>query len=91
MPLEANSVPQFEKAIARKPEDMQDKIWDKIELLLDNPNHPSLRVKKVRGIHQGDIWEASVDMQHRLTFKYTDDQNGIVLRNCNGHEVLKKP
>lgn len=57
-------------------------------LLSENLSHPSLRAKKVRSAT--DIWEASVTMSRRMTFQYAAD-GAIILRNCNGHEVLGRP
>ena len=79
----------FEKNSQRKPQDLQKKLWGKVAILQNDPSHPSLRVKKVRGTST-DIWEASIDMAHRITFEYTGDDR-IFLRNCNGHEVFKQP
>ena len=78
----------FDRNSQRKPRDLQKKLWEKVALLQENPQYPSLRTKRVRGT--SNIWEASVDMAHRITFEYTRDR-GIILRNCNGHEVLDRP
>ena len=89
MPLQVSFYPSFEKRCARKPPELQEKLWKQVEILRDNPGYPSLRVKKVRGA--GEIWEASIDMAHRMTFEYSADGSGIILRNCNGHEILRRP
>ena len=78
---------RFERAFKRKPADLRQALAEAIERLQADPSYPSLRVKKVRGI--SDVWEASIDMKHRLTFEYGPD--GIILRNCNGHEALARP
>ena len=81
----------FEKRSKRKSTVLQEKLWRQIELLRVDPQYPSLRVKKVRGVASDNIWEASIDMDHRLTFEYSDDGLTIILRNCNGHEVFNNP
>lgn len=59
-----------------------------IRLLADNPRHPSLQVKKIRGT--SDIWEARVDRQYRMSFEWTGDV--ILLRVVGNHDdVLKNP
>ena len=80
---------RFGRAFKHKTEDLQQAVIGAIELLKTDPSYPSLRVKKVRGIRSNDIWEASVAMKHRITFEYSTD--GIILRNCNGHEVFTQP
>jgi hypothetical protein len=53
----------------------------KLELLMGNPRHPSLRTKKIRC--QDGIFEASITMEVRLTWEYTED--GILLHNIGRH------
>ena len=56
--------------------------------MIENPRHPSLRVKKIQG--QAAIFEASITMSIRLTWQYSED--GILLRNIGEHDqTLKKP
>ncbi|MEW6572189.1 MAG: hypothetical protein AB1374_00925 [Bacillota bacterium] len=60
----------------------------KLELMMENPRHPSLRTKKIQG--QDDIFEASVTMDIRITWQYTED--GILLRNIGEHDkTLRNP
>lgn len=85
------STPRFDRAYEKKSAAQQDKLDETLERLRNNPAHPSLRVKRVRGTRSGEVWEASINMRRRLTFEYADDGESIVLRNCNGHEVLSSP
>jgi mRNA-degrading endonuclease RelE of RelBE toxin-antitoxin system len=60
----------------------------KLELLIENPRHPSLRTKKIQ--RQDSIFEASITMDIRMTWQYTED--GILLRNIGEHDrTLKNP
>lgn len=60
----------------------------KLEIMIKNPLHPSLRTKKIQG--QDRIFEASITMDIRMTWEYTED--GILLRNIGEHnKTLKKP
>lgn len=81
---------RFERAYKRKTEDQKQAVAEAITRLKVNPSHPSLRVKKVRGAGQQDIWEASTNMKHRITFEYSSS-DGVIFRNCNGHEVFNNP
>lgn len=57
-------------------------LKNKLKLLLENPRHPSLRVKKIKG--QNDIFEASITIKIRITWQYYND--GILLRNLGEHD-----
>ena len=60
----------------------------KLKLLIENPRHPSLRVKKIKG--QNHVFEASITMKIRITWQYYND--GILLRNLGEHDkTLGKP
>jgi len=63
-------------------------LKNKLELMIENPRHPSLRTKKIQG--QDNIFEASITMDIRITWQYTED--GIWLRNIGEHDrTLKNP
>jgi len=63
---------------------------DQVEKFLkhveDNPQHPSLRTKKIQGTDA--IYEASINMAIRVTFHYVKP-NTIYLRNVGEHNILK--
>ena len=60
----------------------------KLELMVENPRHPSLRSKKIQGID--GIFEVSVNMDIRMTWQYTED--GILLRKIGEHDkTLSNP
>ena len=52
-------------------------LKSKLELMDQNPKHPSLRTKRIKG--SSDIYEASITMNYRMTWQYYQD--GILLRN----------
>jgi mRNA interferase RelE/StbE len=68
--------------------DTQKALKSKLELMDQNPKHPSLRTKKIKG--SSDIYEARITMNHRMTWQYYND--GILLRNIGEHDkTLKNP
>ena len=70
------------------PLEVQRSLKKKLDIMAEDPRHPSLRTKKVRG--QIDIFEASITMDIRMTWQYTKD--GIFLRNIGEHDkTLKNP
>lgn len=64
--------------------DVQKLTGDKIRLYLQSANHPSLRVKRMKGT--SDIWELSVTMSYRLTFQLRE--RVMLLRRIGTHDIL---
>ncbi len=63
-------------------------LKNKLELMDQNPKHPSLRTKKIK--EASDIYEASITMNYQMTWQYYQD--GILLRNIGEHDkTLKNP
>jgi mRNA interferase RelE/StbE len=61
---------------------------DKFLLLIEsNPQHPSLRAKKIQGTDE--IFEASITMGIRVTFQYIKPDT-IYLRNVGEHDTTLK-
>jgi mRNA interferase RelE/StbE len=58
---------RFIKAYKKLPVEIQKKIQKSIRLLGDDPTHPSLRSKPIRGAP--GVYEASVDMNYRMTYE----------------------
>ena len=54
----------------------------KLDLLADNPKHPSLRTKKIKG--SVDIFEVNINMDIRMTWEFYED--GILLRNIGKYD-----
>ncbi|TQS71273.1 cytotoxin [Ornithinibacillus gellani] len=54
-------------------------------MLVEDSSHPSLRVKKMKGYNNPEIWEASASMDIRITFEYKKP-NTLILRNCGHHD-----
>jgi len=77
------------KSFARLPGPVQEKIKKQIELLAENPRHPSLQSKPIRGAP--GIYEARVDIDYRLTYE-CDEEDSLVLRVVGKHDqALKQP
>ena len=78
----------FQEKVKQFPVEVKRALRSKLELMVENPRHPSLRVKKIQG--QTGIFEASITMSVRMTWQYSED--GILLRNIGEHDqTLKKP
>lgn len=74
----------FERDFERLSHTLQRTALRKLELLTQNPRHPSLRVKKLRAVD--GIYEGSVNMQYRFLFRVTDDT--IRLLHIGPHKIL---
>ena len=72
----------FLDSVNRLPVDVKKALKKKLDLLADNPKHPSLRTKKIKG--SGDIFEASINMDIRMTWEFYED--GILLRNIGKYD-----
>ncbi|WP_151191726.1 type II toxin-antitoxin system RelE/ParE family toxin [Desulfotomaculum copahuensis] len=79
---------KFEKSLSRMSDINIYAVEKALRLLRDNPKHPSLRVKRVKGT--ADIWEASATKSIRITFRFLN-QDIIQLRNVGTHEQVFKP
>lgn len=77
----------FERLFKRLPEKIQDQTYEKLALYLENPSHPSLRVKPVKGAP--GIWEMSISMSYRITFQVEGER--VLLRRVGTHDILRQP
>ena len=69
------------------PEHLQRQIDKQIEYLLENPKHPSLRMKKMEG--HPSVWEIRITSGYHLTFQINGDT--YMFRRVGTHDILKKP
>ena len=68
--------------------DIKQVINSKLKILSENPQHSSLRTKKIRG--REDIFETSINMHIRMTWNYYEGK--ILLRAIGEHDkTLKNP
>ena len=80
---------RFKKSVLDLDGRTREKLQKQLEILISNPRHPSLGVKKIKGTKS--IFEARADDHHRFTFEY-GEKNEIVLRVVGPHNsALKKP
>lgn len=79
---------------SKLPDSVRAQLRKTLDHLARNPRHPALRTHKIkhaRGSSGGDIFEAYVSDQYRMTWEY-GDRGIIVLRNVDNHDVcLSRP
>ena len=85
----------FTKSFVRRykklDEQSQKVINAALQKISNDFSHPSLRVKKMKGYHNPNVWEASANMDLRITFEFKKP-NTIILRNCGHHDsTLNNP
>lgn len=69
------------------PADVKKQVKKTLELLQENPSHPSLHHKKMQG--HADIYEVRVTYRYRLTYKPI---SGVgYLRRVGPHDILRHP
>ena len=79
---------RFRRSYRKLPPEDKELVKKAIRLLMENPRHPGLRVKRIKGTV--GIWEARVSRSCRMTFEIRGDM--YLLRNVGKHdETLKKP
>jgi addiction module RelE/StbE family toxin len=77
----------FVREYRRLPEEIQKTVDKQLEMLMENPKHPSLNFKKMQDPR--GIWECRVTYTYRLTFQIEDDT--YILRKVGTHDTLKNP
>ncbi len=77
--------PPFKRDFQSLSTEIQERAKKSIGLLLENPSHPSLRTKKMKGLK--GIWEASVTMSYRITYQRAGDT--LILRRIGTHDMLR--
>lgn len=76
---------RFRKDYNVLPKDIRETFETKLALFLDNPRHPSLRVKRLVGTV--DRWEGSVTMNYRFTFQWA--AGTVLFRRIGTHDILR--
>jgi len=66
--MKINYSENFKMAVQNLSPEIKKQLKKKLELMLVNPRHPSLRSKKIQGTD--NIFEASINMDIRMTWQY---------------------
>jgi len=78
---------RFQKHFKTLTSQEKTRIMKKLELLAENPMHPSLRTKRIQGTD--DLFESSVNMDIRIIWYYEGDVM-IILVDVGHHDILKQ-
>jgi len=77
----------FDKDYLDLPNSIKEQVDKQLILFLNNPHHPSLKTKKVKGHPR--IWEGRITKNYRFTFQFEGDL--YILRRIGTHNILKTP
>ena len=66
---------------------IKERARKQLTLLLENPRHPSLRLKKIKG--HPTMWEGRITESYRFTFQIVEET--YLLRRIGTHEILRTP
>ena len=80
---------RFRKDYRALPADIREAFDTKFSLFLENPHHPSLRIKRLVGT--ANRWEGSVTMNYRFTFQLAegDTEGKVLFRRIGTHDILR--
>lgn len=87
MAYEFTFTPRFQKHFKRLTVQEKKQLKSKLELLAENPFHPSLRVKRIQGTT--GLFECSVNMDIRIIW-YSEGDKMIFLLDVGHHDILKQ-
>lgn len=77
---------RFKKDYKKLSFDIQNRTDQKVKLLIQNPSHPSLRVKRVQKYK--NIFECSITKKYRFLFLFDVDK--CILIRTGSHDILDK-
>ncbi len=77
---------RFKRDYQKLPPEIQERLAQKLRLLVQNPRHPSLRVHKIRGVE--GLWEFSITMNYRVIFEIEGDC--YVLLGVGPHRMVDR-
>ena len=85
--MKIKPLPSFLKYYRKIPEPVRLQTKKAIQLLEENPSHPSLGHKRMAGYE--DIWELRVNINYRITYQKVGDT--AILRKIGTHDLLRTP
>jgi len=78
---------RFQKHFQELTKTEKKQLMKKLELIAENPMHPSLRTKRIQGTT--DLYEYSVNMDIRIIWYY-EGYKMIILADVGHHDILRQ-
>jgi mRNA-degrading endonuclease RelE of RelBE toxin-antitoxin system len=85
--MKVQTTKPFDEDYAALPESLKERADKQFILLMENPHHPSLRLKKIKG--HPNIWEGRITKSYRFTFQMLGEV--YLLRRIGTHDILRTP
>jgi len=85
--MKVQTTKPFDEDYAALPESLKERADKEFILLMENPPHPSLRLKKIKG--HPNIWEGRITKSYRFTFQILGEV--YLLRRIGTHDILRTP
>lgn len=79
--------PRFQKNFKNLTVQEKKQLKNKLQLLAENPFHPSLRTKRIQGT--AELFECSVNMDLRIIWYYEGDKI-MILADVGHHDILNQ-
>lgn len=87
--MEVSFAPSFFRAMKALPVELQEEVFEKIDLFRDSANHKVLRVHKLHGRLKG-CYSFSVSYKIRVVFEYLSTKHTEALMLAVGdHDIYK--
>ena len=87
MAFQLSYTDRFQKHFKSLTSNEKKQLYNKLNLLTENPLHPSLRTKRIQGTT--DLFECSVNMDVRIIWYY-EGSTMIILVDVGHHDILKQ-
>jgi len=87
MAFQFTFTPLFQKRYKTLSSQEKKQLTAKLELLTENPAHPSLRTKRIQS--SDGLFECSVNMDIRIIWYYEGDKM-IILVDVGHHDILNQ-
>ncbi len=78
--------PSFLRQLKKLPFDLQEEVFEKIDLFEENYRHPSLKTHKLKG-KMNYLYAFSVNYSYRIIFEIHNDE--ALLLEIGTHELYK--
>ena len=88
MSIEVIVAPRFKKDFNKLSGDLQEEVYEKIELFKDLENHQKLRVHTLKGRMQGRL-SFSVNYKYRIVFLWEKKNKSAYLLTVGDHSIYQ--
>ncbi len=85
--MEIQTTRPYHRDFKHLPRHVQKAVAKQLDILVSNPTHPSLQLKKVQGPE--DIFEIRITRGYRITLQIQADV--YILRRIGTHDILRTP